>query len=81
MRTRSSRPDTLDEPMAPGAPPYRFPYGVSAIPLPETVYHPRPGCDVSHELTSEGTSISRLRILPVGPFGSSSTNHTLRGYL
>jgi hypothetical protein len=28
-----------------------------------------------------GTSISRLRILPVGPFGSSSTNHTLRGYL
>jgi hypothetical protein len=28
-----------------------------------------------------GTSISRLRILPVGPLGSSSTNHTLRGYL
>ena len=31
--------------------------------------------------TSAGTSISRLRILPVGPFGSSSTNQTLRGYL
>ncbi len=31
--------------------------------------------------TSEGTSISRLRILPVGPLGSSSMNHTLRGYL
>ena len=28
-----------------------------------------------------GTSISRLRILPVGPFGSSSTNQTTRGYL
>ena len=31
--------------------------------------------------TSEGTSISRLRILPVGPLGSSSRNHTWRGYL
>ena len=30
---------------------------------------------------SLGGSISRLRILPVGPLGSSSTNHTLRGYL
>ena len=28
-----------------------------------------------------GTSIARLRILPVAPFGSSSTNHTWRGYL
>ena len=28
-----------------------------------------------------GSSISRLRILPVGPLGSSSTNHTRRGYL
>jgi hypothetical protein len=28
-----------------------------------------------------GTSISRLRILPVGPFGSSSGNQILRGYL
>jgi hypothetical protein len=28
-----------------------------------------------------GTSIARLRIFPVGPFGSSSTNHTWRGYL
>jgi hypothetical protein len=31
--------------------------------------------------TSLGTSISRLRILPVGPLGSSSTNQTRRGYL
>ena len=28
-----------------------------------------------------GAWISRLRILPVGPFGSASTNHTWRGYL
>src|SRR4051812_44925260 len=28
-----------------------------------------------------GTSISRLRILPVGPLGSSSTNQIARGYL
>ena len=28
-----------------------------------------------------GGSISRLRILPVGPLGRSSTNHTWRGYL
>ena len=28
-----------------------------------------------------GTSISRLRILPVGPLGSSSSNQILRGYL
>jgi flagellar biosynthesis GTPase FlhF len=28
-----------------------------------------------------GTAISRLRILPVGPFGSSGTSHTWRGYL
>src|SRR3954447_13809441 len=32
-------------------------------------------------LTDSGTSISRLRILPVGPFGSSSTNQMRRGYL
>jgi len=31
--------------------------------------------------TFSGTSISRFRILPVGPLGSSSTNQTLRGYL
>ena len=31
--------------------------------------------------TFSGTSISRLRILPVGPLGSSSTNQILRGYL
>ena len=31
--------------------------------------------------SSSGISIARLRILPVGPFGSSSTNHTCRGYL
>ena len=31
--------------------------------------------------TSAGTSISRLRILPVGPLGSSSMNQTWRGYL
>jgi len=30
---------------------------------------------------SAGGTISRLRILPVGPFGSVSTTHTLRGYL
>jgi hypothetical protein len=30
-------------------------------------------------LASSGTSISRLRILPVGPLGSSSTNQILRG--
>src|SRR3954470_5674155 len=34
-----------------------------------------------YEATSDGTSTSRFRILPVGPFGSSSTIHTLRGYL
>ena len=28
-----------------------------------------------------GSSISRLRILPVGPFGRSSTNQIRRGYL
>ena len=28
-----------------------------------------------------GTAISRLRILPVGPLGSSSRNQTTRGYL
>jgi hypothetical protein len=32
-------------------------------------------------LTSSGISTSRLRILPVGPFGSSSGNQILRGYL
>ena len=32
-------------------------------------------------LNSAGATISRLRILPVGPFGSASTNHTCRGYL
>ncbi len=31
--------------------------------------------------TDAGASISRLRILPVGPLGSASTNHTCRGYL
>ena len=31
--------------------------------------------------TSDGTSISRLRILPVGPLGSSSRNQIVRGYL
>jgi hypothetical protein len=31
--------------------------------------------------TCSGTSISRLRILPVGPLGSSSRNQTRRGYL
>jgi hypothetical protein len=31
--------------------------------------------------TDAGALISRLRILPVGPFGSSSTSHTWRGYL
>ena len=38
---------------------------------------------VGHQevLASSGTSISRLRILPVGPLGSSSTNQILRGYL
>ena len=30
---------------------------------------------------STGGLISRLRILPVGPLGSSSSNHTWRGYL
>ena len=30
---------------------------------------------------SGGGVISRLRILPVGPFGSSSTNQMYRGYL
>src|SRR4051794_6390456 len=30
---------------------------------------------------SSGTSTSRLRILPVGPLGSSSGNQILRGYL
>ena len=30
---------------------------------------------------SAGTSISRLRILPVGPLGSSSVSQTTRGYL
>jgi hypothetical protein len=32
-------------------------------------------------LRSAGRTISRLRILPVGPLGSASTIHTLRGYL
>ena len=36
---------------------------------------------VAYDFTSDGISISRLRILPVGPFGSSSTNQILRGYL
>ncbi|GAC1325387.1 MAG: hypothetical protein NVSMB25_23840 [Thermoleophilaceae bacterium] len=31
--------------------------------------------------TASGTSISRFKIFPVGPFGSSSTNQILRGYL
>ena len=31
--------------------------------------------------TASGTSISRFRIFPVGPIGSSSTNQILRGYL
>ena len=41
------------------------------------------GAALRHQLVlaSSGTSISRLRILPVGPFGSSSTNQILRGYL
>ena len=30
---------------------------------------------------SAGACTSRRRILPVGPFGSASTTHTLRGYL
>ena len=30
---------------------------------------------------SVGRTISRLTILPVGPFGSTSTIHTWRGYL
>ena len=39
---------------------------------------PRP---VRYACSRSGTSISRLRILPVGPFGSSSTSQTWRGYL
>ena len=31
--------------------------------------------------SASGALISRLRILPVGPFGSSSENQILRGYL
>ena len=31
--------------------------------------------------SGDGGTISRLRILPVAPFGSSSTNQTCRGYL
>ena len=40
----------------------------------------RQGCR-HRALNSAGTTISRLRILPVGPLGSESTNHTCRGYL
>ena len=35
----------------------------------------------SYCATASGTVISRLRILPVGPFGSSSVNQMCRGYL
>ena len=47
-----------------------------------------PGCSatwlIADRLTPAaplGRSIARLRILPVGPFGSASTNQTSRGYL
>ncbi len=40
-----------------------------------------PGHVTRRSLTSAGTSISRFRILPVGPFGSSSMNQSFRGYL
>ena len=36
---------------------------------------------LSQASTEAGLSISRLRILPVGPLGSSSMNQTTRGYL
>src|SRR3954452_9288230 len=37
--------------------------------------------NVARQRAGAGTSISRLRILPVGPLGSSSTNQMRRGYL
>ena len=40
----------------------------------------RPG-HAAQSATSAGAWISRLRILPVGPLGSSSTNQIRRGYL
>jgi hypothetical protein len=41
----------------------------------------RHAAHVTAPTIAAGARISRLRILPVGPLGSSSTNHTWRGYL
>ena len=43
--------------------------------VPRRSHVDQPAC------TASGTSISRLRILPVAVFGSSSANQILRGYL
>lgn len=43
--------------------------------------HDRLAAGVDGSAMSGGMTISRLTILPVAPFGSASTIHTMRGYL
>jgi hypothetical protein len=57
-----------DEPA--GAEPHRGDAAIAGAAAPLPLLH-----------TVSGGLISRLRIFPVGPFGSSSTSHTRRGYL